>query len=313
MKTSSIGFLSRDAITTVHALLWQPDKAAVAPRGIVQIAHGMSEYAQRYEPFAQYLVSQGFVVCANDHVGHGKSVSDESDWGHIPMHGGKDVLVEDVHELRRLVAGRFSSATPYVLFGHSMGSFIVRSYLATHGEGLAAAILCGTGQQPVALSKAGNALAHLLGALRGERFRSALLRSMAEGAFAKQIPHARTEVDWIAADDSVVDAYRADPACGQPFSAGGYAALTALTAEVVGKASAKAVASDLPLLFIAGKGDPVGEFGEGVKRAVAQYRDAGVATVDLKLYEGMRHEILNESDRQRVYLDVVDWLAAQGI
>lgn len=172
MKTTRLGFMSHDGSTSVRALLWQPDKVTVAPRGIVQIVHGMAEHIERYAEFAQFLVGEGFVVCANDHVGHGESAAAQEDLGHIALDAGAQALVEDVHELRRMVQARFSSATPYVIFGHSMGSFVVRTYLTQHGEGLAAAILCGTGQQPLLLSKAGNVLAHILASLKGERYRS---------------------------------------------------------------------------------------------------------------------------------------------
>ena len=313
MKTTSIGYASSDGASRIRALLWQPDAHSVAPRGIVQIVHGMAEHIERYAPFAEFLVGEGFVVCANDHVGHGKSVASAEDLGHIPAKGGADVLVADARELRRTVAARYSSAVPYVMFGHSMGSFITRRYITMHGEGLAAAVLCGTGQQPLALSVAGNALARLFAAVRGERTRSSLLDSMGAGAFGKQIEGARTGLDWISTDPAVVDEYIADPACGQMFTVGGYATLTSLTAEVVRAKSAAAVARDLPLLFIAGADDPVGERGAGVRRAVEEYRAAGVETVDEILYGGMRHEILNEPDRERVYADVSAWLARQGI
>ena len=163
MKTQRLGFASHDGASRIHALLWQPDAQSVAPRGIVQIVHGMAEHIDRYEPFARYLVSQGFVVCANDHAGHGKSVHDEGDLGHLPVEGGDDVLIEDVHELRCMTAARFASTVPYVMFGHSMGSFVTRCYLTRHGEGLAAAVLCGTGQQPRPLARAGNMLSRLSG------------------------------------------------------------------------------------------------------------------------------------------------------
>ena len=135
MKTQRLGYASHDGVSRIHALLWQPDKRTAVPRGIVQIVHGMAEHIDRYEPFARYLVSQGFVVCANDHVGHGKSVKDESDLGHIPLDAGADALIEDVHELRRLTASRYAGTVSYVLFGHSMGSFIARLHDASWRRG----------------------------------------------------------------------------------------------------------------------------------------------------------------------------------
>lgn len=313
MKTQRLGFASHDKTSRIHALLWQPDAQSVAPRGIVQIVHGMAEHIDRYEPFACYLVSQGFVVCANDHAGHGKSVQDENDLGHLPVEGGNDVLIEDVHELRCMTAARFASTVPYVMFGHSMGSFVTRCYLTRHGEGLAAAVLCGTGQQPRPLARAGNMLSRLIAAFRGERHRSAFIDSLGAGSFGKAIADARTEVDWISTDSAVVDAYIADPACGQMFTVGGYASLTALTLEATDTARARLVPHEVPLLFVAGAQDPVGECGAGVRRAVDEYRTAGVMSVDLKLYDGMRHEILNEPGKEGVYADIERWLESKGV
>lgn len=309
VKTGRIGYRSSDGKTQIRALTWEPEKnPGIAPAGIVQIVHGMSEHVERYDEFARYLVSRGYIVCANDHIGHGESVADPSEWGCLPSVGGKEVLINDVHELRKTVASRYARQTPYIMFGHSLGSFIVRAYLARFAEGLAAAVICGTGQQPLLLSKFGNLVARRIAASKGDAYKSTFLDGLGAGSFAKKIDNPRTEFDWISTDDAVVDAYIADESCGVMFSAGGYATLTDLTGEVVTAAAAGAVPADLPLLFIAGALDPVGDMGKGVERAVEQYRRAGVETVDLKLYEGMRHEILNEPGRAEVYADVADWI-----
>lgn len=309
VKTGRIGYRSSDGKTQIRALTWEPEKnPGIAPAGIVQIVHGMSEHVERYDEFARYLVSRGYIVCANDHIGHGESVADPSEWGCLPSVGGKEVLINDVHELRKTVASRYARQTPYIMFGHSMGSFIVRAYLARFAEGLAAAVICGTGQQPLLLSKFGNLVARRIAASKGDAYKSTFLDGLGAGSFAKKIDNPRTEFDWISTDDAVVDAYIADESCGVMFSAGGYATLTDLTGEVVTAAAAGAVPADLALLFIAGALDPVGDMGKGVERAVEQYRRAGVETVDLKLYEGMRHEILNEPGRAEVYADVADWI-----
>ena len=273
----------------------------------------MSEHIERYAPLASFLVSKGFVVCANDHVGHGKSAPDEGWLGHMPLRNGAEVLIEDVHELRRMMQGRYGEEVPFVVFGHSMGSFVTRCYLTRHAKGLAAAVLCGTGQQPRVLSRGGNAVCRILAAFKGERHRSAFVDSLGAGAFSKAIPGARTEVDWISTDPEVVDTYRADPACGQMFTLGAYASLTALTLEATDPARARFVPKDLPLLFIAGGEDPVGDCGKGVERAAEQYRAAGVLCVDMKLYDGMRHEILNEPVKEEVFNDVDRWLRSKGI
>lgn len=317
MKVERIEYPSADGTSTIHALALRPDGDA-AVRGVVQIVHGMAEHIRRYEDLATFLAASGFVVCGNDHVGHGKSVSNAEDLGHIPLRSadaalsGSDILVEDVHALRVRMQSEFPDA-PYVIFGHSMGSFVTRAYIARYGEGLAAVVLCGTGQQPRPLSAFGVAASRLIAKLRGERFRSKLIDSLGVGAYAKKVPDAQTALDWISPERDAVDEYIADLECGQMFTVGGYAALTGLTGRVVTKESADRVPKSLPLLFIAGEGDPVGEFGRGVRAAAGRYRTAGVKTVDVRLFAGMRHEIVNRPEGAPVRECVDCWLKDRGI
>ncbi|MBQ3106903.1 MAG: lysophospholipase [Eggerthellaceae bacterium] len=312
-----IGFKSHDGKTQIKGCVWalatKDRKPGVNPRAIVQLVHGMSEHIERYDDFACYLARKGYVVCGEDHVGHGKSAASPDDLGCLPVKGGKDVLIEDVHELRKTVAARFSRQTPYVMFGHSMGSFIVRAYVARYGEGLAGAVVCGTGNQSRMLSKAGNFLARRIAAAKGENARSELLHNMGAGAFSKGVDNPRTPLDWLSTDDAVVDSYLADPLCGAMFSVGGYATLTDLTGEVVTPASASAIPKNLPLFYIAGDQDPVGEKGKAVREAANLAYRAGVKNVRLKLYEGMRHEILNEPGKADVYEDVLNWLEQEVV
>ncbi len=315
MLATTLTYASHDGSSTIRALLWEPETAArpdFEPRGVVQLVHGMSEHVERYAPFAQRLCEQGFAVCANDHVGHGKSAGSAAELGHLPLNGGKDVLVEDVHTLRETVCSRYPAA-PYVIFGHSMGSFVTRVYLTRHGAGVAAAVVCGTGQQPRAQSSAGKALTSVLARLHGERYVSKLVCSMGTGAYAKAVEMPRTDVDWIATDPEVVDAYVADPLCGQDFTVGGYHTLACLVADATNAKLARKVPSELPMLFIAGGEDPVGDCGKGVKAAAREYRRAGVRTVEEIIYPGVRHEILNEPIKEQVYADVEQFLKQQGI
>ena len=302
----------RQVFPDQKGVLWQPvashGSSGAAPRAIVQIVHGMSEHIGRYEDFARFLVSAGFAVCAHDHIGHGRSVADPMDLGHMPLDCGKDALIEDVHEMRKTVSARFSRKTPYFIFGHSMGSFVTRVYLSEHAQGVQGAIICGTGNQPALLARSGNLLAHTIGTVMGERYKSKVLDSMGAGGFARAIENPRTPLDWISVDPAVVDAYIDDPLCGVMFTVGGYAALTGVVARAVDPRVAARVPKDLPLLFIAGAEDPVGENGKAVVRAVELYRDAGMKDVSLILYPGMRHEILNEPGKQTVYADVLAWL-----
>lgn len=323
MKTTTITYASRDNASTVRALMWEPDEVASggeAPRGLVQIVHGMSEHVERYEGFASFLCEQGFAVCANDHIGHGKSVSSAEDLGHMPLEVGEDVLVADVQTLRELALERLSqrcdmrvSGIPYVIFGHSMGSFITRVFLTRHAFGVRAAVLCGTGHQPRPLSTAGKALTSSLAKKHGERYVSELVDGMGVGGYGRAIKDAETDLDWIATDPEVVAEYQRDPLCGQKFTVGAYHVLTSLVSDATDLRLARRVPHALPLLFVSGDQDPVGECGAGVHRAAEMYRKAGVESVTEKLYPGMRHEILNEPVKGEVHRDVLAWLERQGL
>lgn len=307
--------LKGEQAARIHALQWLPP-ANVALRAVVHITHGMSEHIERYDHFARFLAERGFAVCGQDNIGHGKSVASNDDWGHIPVEGGKDALIENVHVLRGIVEKRMDSYVgekacdrlPYFMFGHSMGSFILRDYLSRHGQGLAGAVICGTGRQSAAVAAAGLAAARAIARVKGERFVSDALFNLADGAYGKAIKHARTDLDWLAANPAVVDAYLADPACGFRFSAGAYVALMGLLLDVSKKSVIDRIPKTLPLFLIAGSEDPVGARGRGVARVYQEYKQAGLHDVDMRLYLGMRHEIINEKENGKVYGDVLQWL-----
>ena len=307
-------YASSDGRSRINAKVWtdarfgSPDEPGEEhPRAVVQIVHGMAEHIDRYDDLARYLVSRGFVVCAEDHIGHGGTAANAEEYGHMPVAGGKQILLDDVHALRQKVSGCYPGV-PYVLYGHSMGSFIVRAYIARWDEGLTACVLSGTGNVPAPLSKLGRSIARALAAARGETYRSSFIDKLGAGGYGAKIENARTPLDWLSTDDSVVDAYIADEKCGFMFTVGGYSTLLDLTAEVVTGQCAAGVPKGLPVLFAAGDGDPVGDMGKGVRAAAQLLRDAGVARVDEIIYPGMRHEIHNEIGHERVYDDIASWI-----
>ncbi|MCL2530027.1 MAG: lysophospholipase [Coriobacteriia bacterium] len=310
MRETELYFPSSDGTSEIRALLWEPDDLVSSgknARCMLQIFHGMAEHIARYRGFAEYCTQQGFIVFGHDDVGHGKSVASPEQWGHMPKNG-KTVLVEDAHQLHKMMLERFSSAPPSVMLGHSMGSFVLRLYLAQYGDDVKAAIISGTGQLSPLLSSGGSLLARLLSTFRGNEYRSPFLHNLSVGAYSKQIEGARTPLDWLSTDEAVVDEYIASPDCGFMMDASGTVALTDLTGTMVKRAVVAAVPAELPLLFIAGTEDPVGEKGAGVKRAEQLFRDTGHTDVTLILYEGMRHEVLNETEKDRVYSDIMNWL-----
>lgn len=289
---------------SIHAVKWEPaDGRALC---VVQLIHGMEEHIGRYDDFARFLAMRGCIVCGSSHVGHGKSIPSPDRISCLPEHGAQ-IMLSDVHTLKRRMSVEYPGL-PYVMFGHSMGSFLLRVYLARFGEGIDGAVVCGTGQQAPLAARCANAIARGIGRARGFDSKSAMLDKLVTGSFAKGVENPRTAFDWLSCDPSVVDAYIADPACGVMFSAGGYASLTDLVAEAAGRACASQVPDGLPVLFIAGAEDPVGDFGKGPAAAAEMMDEASGADVSLVVYEGMRHEILNEPDRMSVYFDVLRFI-----
>lgn len=301
-------FTSSDGKTPIHVMTWVPvGEAGDHPKGIVQIAHGMEEHIARYDEFARFLAGNGFAVCGNDHIGHGASVSSPDDLSKLPLDGA-NVIIEDMRTLHRTFQKGFPEGTPYILFGHSMGSFAARYYTAAYGRNLAGVVFCGTGQVPTTAARLGGGLARFLAKVKGIDHESTFIRGLADGAYSKAIPDARTELDWLNSDPAKVDEYIDDPLCGKMFNLGGYATLLDLAAASCNGICARAMPTDTKILFISGADDPVGENSKGVKKAYDSVAYRSGADVELKLYEGMRHEILAEPGHQQVFEDVLAWL-----
>lgn len=295
---------SKSGVADVYARCWLPSDGAKA---IIQIAHGMAEHGERYEEFAAYLCCKGFAVLVDDHVGHGKSVKSDNDLGYFGENGGWDAFVEDERSLTELIKAELSDL-PIVFFGHSMGSFIAREYIRRYGndERIKAAIFCGTsGKNPA--SAIAITLAGAIAKAKGSRHRSKFIDKIAFGAYNKKIPDAKTSFDWLSTDSAIVEKYIADKYCGYLFTAVGYRDLFTILDRVSGKDWYSGVNKDIPVLLTSGEEDPVGLYGKGIKQVYNDLKLADQKDVTLKLYPGMRHEILNEVDRAQVYQDIAAW------
>lgn len=303
---------STDGTDKLYARRWLPPQDT-AVRGIVLIAHGMAEHAGRYDGFARFLAAGGLAVYAHDHVGHGRSVKTPAQWGCLPGDQAAKTMVDDMHKLRNIAVSEQPDGAPVVLFGHSMGSFIARAYLSYYGTDLAAAVISGTGQQPEIAAHAAHALATRLARSKGPDYRSAFLDGKAVGSYGKAVKNARTPNDWLSTDPAVVDAYQADPACGFMFSVGAYQALFMLVGYMSTTDCAGGAPEDLPVLFVGGAEDPVGDKGKGVRKAARILQKYSGAAVDVKIYPGMRHEVLNEVGYEQVWLDIARWIDEKGL
>ena len=297
-------FPSADGKTAIHAVEWLPEGA---PRAVLQIAHGVSEYVLRYEDFAGYLTERGFAVVGNDHLGHGLSVSDGAPRLYFGPKGSWNWVVEDMEQLRKLTHRQFPNL-PYFLLGHSMGSFLTRTYLIRYPGTVKGAILMGTGQNPDAMLVGGKALASVLARKVGRENASDVVEKLAFGAYNKAFAPNRTDYDWLGVSEENVDAYIADPLCGGMASTGLFLELLDGMAFIKKPANLRHMNMATPVLFISGDRDPVGGMGKGVRAAYDSFRRAGVRDAELKLYPGLRHEILNEDCRAQVYDDLWEWI-----
>ena len=308
IEAKALSYLSSNGMHTIHAVVWDDASRTDKPRGIVQFVHGMAEYTERYDDIARFLVRNGFVACGNDHIGHGKSVPDKSYWGVMPVKGGPQILIDDVNTLRKTMQEQYGTDVPYFLYGHSMGSFVARTYIAHYADGLSGVVISGTANNPARACQLAGYLARRHARKHGIDGYSSLLNSLADGAYSSAVKNARTGFDWLSYDEAVVDAYIADELCGFPFKAGGYATLMDLCEFVAKEESISPVPRTLPLFLIAGDQDPVGANGKGVRQVFERYIKGGCTDVELKIYENMRHEVHNELDKDTVYNDVLAWL-----
>ena len=304
VTTQEFTFPSSDGIHAVAGVWTRPEEE---PRGVVQLVHGISEHMGRYGDFARFLAEQGFAVVGHDHLGHGKTARDSSEYGWFGDAEGWKSVVKDVRALRQR-AGEEYPGLPYFLMGHSMGSFVVRGYLIYWPGTVDGAILSGTGQEPPLTVAAGRILSDLLCRVRGPRAHSKLMDSLSVGAYNKQFKPNRTGADWISRDEAVVDAYRADPLCRFLPTVSMYHDMMVGLQMLAKPEYLRRMDANTPVYFFSGDKDPVGTSGKGVKKVAGWFKEAGVKDVTVKLYPEGRHEMLNEVNRAEVYQDVLDWL-----
>lgn len=276
-------------------------------KGVIQIAHGMAEHHERYEDFISVLNDNGYIVYINDHLGHGKSVNNDSELGYFGKRNGHLYLVEDMKKLTDIIRNEHPDL-PIILFGHSMGSMLARLYTEKYGKDINAVIYCGTcGNNPAA--NAGISIVKAIGKLKGDHYRSNFINKLAFGTYNKRCNPQRTAFDWLTTDDDIVDKYISDPYCGFLFTTYGYRDLMNLIVVINRNDWYTSVPLELPIYLIAGEEDPVGNYGKGVKEVYDNLVDSKHTDVSLKLFSDDRHEILNEKNKNDVYKHILSWLS----
>lgn len=273
-------FDSRDGEHRIHAIRWIPE--VERPVCIMQIVHGMSEHIDRYHEFAEYMANRGILVVGDDHLGHGKSVKPGEPYGYFCKEDAPTVLVRDEHRLKKITQEQYAGV-PYIILGHSMGSFITRNYLLRYGTGID-------------------------GALFGADHVSKIVDKAAFGVYNKKIASPETSFDWLSRNKDNVRRYIDDPMCGFIFTANGFQTLFRLIRNLHDEDKLKQMPHSLPVFFLAGEDDPVGDYGKSVEKVYRSFQELGMENVQMKLYPQDRHEILNETDREDIYADIYRWV-----
>ena len=304
-KFTEFTFPSCDGQHEIFSSLWLPDEGQ--PKAVVQLVHGISEYVNRYDALARYLAGHGFAVCGEDHLGHGRTGKQDSKFGYFARHDGWTLVTADVRALRQLMGEKYPDV-PYFLLGHSMGSFLTRTYLCRYPGEVSGAILSGTGQEPSLIVGAGKLLASLISRFRGPEHISPLVHSLALGAYNKQFAPNRTTADWISRDEAVVDTYMVDPFCQIMPTVSLYRDMMGGLQYIAAPRALSQMDPDTPVYIYSGDQDPVGANGAGVRKVHGFFEKHGTKDLSLKLYEGGRHEMHNELNRDEVFADVLAWL-----
>lgn len=307
-RQQNFTFPSADGVHAVHAVLWPADGEA---RAVVQIVHGISEYVERYAPFAAFLNAHGYAVMGHDHLGHGRTAGKE-EYGCFPERNGWYTVSRDVRRMRELAGERYPGV-PLFLLGHSMGSFQARTYLIDYPGTVNGCILSGTGQEAAALVAFGRLLSGALCRIQGPGHVSRLVTALSLGVYNGKFKPARTSADWISRDTGVVDAYVSDKLCRFVPTVGMFHAMMEGIAYIGNPRNVAKMDRSTPVTFFSGDADPVGGQGKGVRKVFRLFQAAGCGDVACKLYPGARHEILNETNRQEVWQDMLDWMEAHLI
>lgn len=306
MKTEELTFTASDG-KAIHVYHWSPSGQ---PTSVLMIAHGMAEHAARYARLAELLTANGIDVWAEDHRGHGKTAQ-EGELGWLADKDGFRRVIEDLHELSQFIKQK-NPGLPLFLLGHSWGSFLSQGYIALYGKELKGCILSGTAGNGGPIVAVGRILANLGCFFVGQKKKTPLMDSMSFGAFNKEFQPVRTKFDWLSRDPAEVDKYVNDPFCGFVCTFGFFRDLLGGLMWIHNPETMQAIPKNLPIYMFAGSKDPVGGATGSFDELYNAYTKLNIADLTKKLYPDARHETLNETNRDEVMHDVLNWLKAHG-
>lgn len=306
MQTAT--FLSADHQTNIHYNIWTPE---TSPRAVLVLFHGMLEYGARYDEFARALNKQGIVVYAHDHLGHGHSMTDPSKRGHFADRRGNDYVIHDCLHMVDLAHADYPNL-PLFLMGHSMGSFLTRQllhqfYLPT----LSGVILMGTGHLPEKVVRLGQWITTAIAEAKGNMHKSAFVNAVFMGMNNRRCFPRRSKNDWLTRDNDRADRFGTNPLIIDDFTVRAYADMLTGMLTNYDPAELAKLDTTVPMLLLSGASDPIGDYGKGVSRLFSQYQLLGYNDLGLCLYPGARHELLNETNRDEVTKDILDWMNAR--
>lgn len=298
-------YMSGDKKTNIYAVKWIPEGKI---NGIFQIIHGMVEHIGRYDSFAQFLTQHGLLVVGHDQLGHGESVANEKELGYFADCNAADILISDIHTLRIKMQEEYQNV-PYFMMGHSMGSFLLRKYLMRYSHGVTGGVIMGTGMQPSMALKFGRFVCKGMACFFQWHYKSRFLTSIVIGRYNKKFAALNDGTSWLSKNVENNRQYNESPKCGFMLTLNGYDTLFSLIQYIQDPVHMAQIPKNLPLLFVSGQDDPVGDFGKGVRKVYESYKQAGCTDLTWKLYTDDRHEILNELNCDQVYMDIYNWIS----
>ena len=305
-ELNSISFASSDGKNTVKAKIYVPKNREII--GVVQLAHGMIDHVGRYGDLANFLTGEGYVFAGNDHLGHGDTAAPTKDFGFFAEKDGVDKVLSDLNTMNKILRERFPGKKP-VIMGHSMGSFLSRLYVEKYPDTVSGHIIHGTGGPMGIILPLGKALVNTVMLFRGKRGHSKMISSMAFMGYNSKFPKEEGATAWLSRDTERVTGEDRNEYTTFAFTLSAFRDLFRMVGKSNSKKWFKEYPKDLPTLVMSGDMDPVGAYGKGPRYVYKHLAVSGVSDVQLKLYEGARHELFNETCREEVFLDMKAWLS----